>query len=153
MTTEFSFVALKDEIVADTEALGYKNSATADDWKGDQVIADLVNAKNFTLTHDELRSAEIKGVIPQGEFQGLAAAEESWLVWITGTEMLAITPTIIDALFDDNGTTGLNSIWSNQQTSGASIRALAEFQGGRGEVLWGHTVTAGDVGRAFNELP
>jgi len=37
----FDLVELKDEIVNDPEGLGYKNSATPNDWKGDQVIADL----------------------------------------------------------------------------------------------------------------
>ena len=49
---DFTLVALKDEIVNDTQALGYKN--TNDTWtggpnppKGDQEIADLINAKNL----------------------------------------------------------------------------------------------------------
>ena len=40
---DFNLVALKDEIVGDPQTLGYKNSATPTDWKGDGAIADLIN--------------------------------------------------------------------------------------------------------------
>jgi len=87
VAVEFSLELLKDEIVVDSLGLGYKNSATPNDWKEDSVIVNIINnadgANPRTVTRDRISSGDIRSDILFEAFQGLATAQESWLVWLT----------------------------------------------------------------------
>lgn len=149
---EFTLEALKDEIVADSQGLGYKNSAVANDWKDDQVIADLFNAKIGTMIQEQIETAAVKAVVDAAEFQTLAPSEESYLVWVTDGEFVeTASPLIQAALFKG----GAAEIWGAQDVSGQKILDLATIPASRAMQLWreGISITAGNVGRAFNLLP
>ena len=166
---EFTLEALKDEIVNDPNVIGYKN--VDDGWtggpnpvKGDQEIADLLNAKNFTIDQVRVASDDINGdtlfdwydgmSIDRQEFYILQTRRESWKVtagmkaFLTGRTLTV------------NGVAGTGadnqSEWAaaDDQDAAPAMLALIEAPGSRGEVLWGvnRTISAGNVGAAFNEI-
>lgn len=147
---EFSLEALKDEIVADSEALGYKNSATANDWKEDQEIADLINAKNFTVTRSRVDAEELSQAITKDAFLALAPSETDWLRWVTNSQTIVVTTDLVDALY------GTGTIFGGAPGAAtrAALQAVIEVPGSRAEVLWGvnTTISLGQIGRAFNEI-
>ncbi len=146
---EFSLEALKNEIVADTEALGYKNTSAPDDWKEDQEIADLINAKTHTtLITKELSTASIKAVVLSPDYLGLGPSEESYLNWVTAGEMVELAQAVQDAIFKG----GSEEIWGPQNVSGQNILDLATEPASRAEELWGEgrNITLGEIGRASN---
>ncbi len=146
----FSLVALKDEIVGDPQALGYKNSATANDWKGDQEIADLINAENFTVTRSQVDTEELSQAIGKTAFLGLSPSETDWLMWVTNSQTVVITADLADALYGGGSVFGGGSGAATR----TALQAVVEVPGSRAEVLWGVglTIALGQVGRAFNEI-
>ena len=148
---DFTLVALKDEIVADPEGIGYKNSATPNDWKSDQVIADLINdPAHSTGITARISTPELKGVVDASEYQGLSPSEESYLNWLTTGEWTDMTAESQSALF--NG--GANRIWGVSSASAAAIEGLATVPFSRAFNLFteGKSVSVGEIGRAFNEI-
>ena len=80
---DFSLEALKDEIVNDPQALGYKNSATPTDWKGDQEIADLINAKNLVVDRTQVDMEEIRSTTEFDWYDTLSIDEQEYTRWQT----------------------------------------------------------------------
>jgi len=156
---DFSFVALKDEIENDPLTLGYKNSGTSGDWKGDQVIADLINnasgANPRTVNFEHVDTGDIRSDVEFDWFDGLVTAEQAWFEWLTQNGVVKVNAHMLQQLAGIP-TTGSNSIWAaaDRTAANAAMAALMQFQGSRAQELWGEgrTVSAGDVGRAFNEI-
>ncbi len=161
---DFSLVALKDEIVNDPQTIGYKNSASPDDWKGDQEIADLINAKNLVIDKPRVASEDINGntkfdwydgmTIDKQEFYTLQTRREFWKV--TADMKLFLTGRSL-AVGGVAGTGADNqSEWAaaDDQDAAPVMLVLVEVAGSRAEVLWdeGQSITVGQVGRAFNEI-
>ena len=148
---EFSLVALKDEIVGDPKFVGYKNSSAPTDWKGDEVIASLINAKGLTVTRSEVGPEEIKEAIAKTPYVTLAPSEEGWLNWITDSGTVIVTPDLKASLYDDN-----DSIFSGAPGAAtrAALKAVVEIPGSRAEELWvvGLLISEGQVGLASNEV-
>jgi len=144
---DFTLQALHDEIEADTQALGYKTGAT---WKGDQVIADLINAVGFTVNHRQVDTGAIRGVTTYDAYDGLTASEEAWFSWLTQNGVIPVNDDTLVNLAGIGGT----SKWAvgDRPTMEPRMTALMQFQGSRAEVLWGEgrRVTASDVGQAAN---
>ena len=163
--SEFTLVALKDEIENDTESIGYKNSPTSGDWKGDQIIADLINVKNLVIDRVSVEMELVRASTEYQWYNTLSADEQEWLrwqspnggMWVVSADMKlqlsGRTPT-------SNGVAGTgannDSFWAASQDQDAApvMLALIEIAGSRAEVLWdeGKFVTVGEVGRAFNEI-
>ncbi len=161
---DFSLEALKDEIVADTEALGYKNSATPTDWKDDQVIADLINAEGLVIDRIRVPSGDIVGETKFDWYDGLTIDKQEFFTLQTRGEAWKVTADMKLFLsgrsLTTNGVAGTGtdagSEWSAPDAGDAApvMLPLIEVPGSRGEVLWleGQTITAGQVARAFNEI-
>ena len=162
---EFTLVALKDEIENDTESLGYKNSPASGDWKGDQEIADLVNAKNLVIDRASVEMELVRASTEYQWYNTLSADEQEWLrwqspnggMWIVSADMKL---QLSGRTLVSNGVAGTgadnDSFWAASQDQDAApvMLALIEVAGSRANVLWGETktVSAGEVGRAFNEI-
>ena len=93
---DFTLEALKDEIVGDPQTLGYKNSTTPTDWKGDQTIADLINAKIFTVTRSQVNTEELSQAVTKSAFLALSPSETDWLRWITNSQTVVVTASSLD---------------------------------------------------------
>lgn len=167
---EFTLQALADEIDNDPEGIGYKVGAV---WKGDQVIADLINAKNLTIDRNMVGMETLRGDIEFDWYDALSIDEQEYLRWqtpggggggdvsdeggswkVTDHMKLVLTGRALTV----NGVSGTGnnaaSWWATADRGNAApaMLALIEIPGGRAEVLWGEDIliTAGDVGRADN---
>ena len=151
---EFSFVALKDEIENDPETLAYKNSAASGDWKDDQVIADIINTQDRSVNNQDVDTGDIRGSVTFDAFDGLSPAEQAWFQWLTQNGVIPVNDETLQQLAGIPTATG--SIWqaADRTAANAAMTAIMQFTGSRAEELWGkgRTVSAGDVGRAFNEI-
>jgi hypothetical protein len=144
----FSLAALKAEIETDPLALGYKDGAA---WKGDQEIADIINAKNYTVDRQTIAMADVRAVVPFAEFNALQAGEKAWLQWLTqGDGQVVVNADFKTKTAEYNVGDG---IWQpGDEVSADAIKALIETPGSRAEVLWkeGTHITASHVGGASN---
>ncbi len=153
---EFSFIALKDEIVADSLALEYKNSATPNDWKGDQVIADIINNADGTnprtLNQERVDTGDIRSDTTFEGFEGLVTVEQAWFEWLTANGSIKVNAEMLQKLA--GSPIASDSIWavSDRAEMNAAMLALMQFIGSRALELWNKSVSPGDVGRAFNTL-
>lgn len=157
----FTLQELHDEIENDPLALGYKE--VGGEWKEDQVIADLINAKDYKVDKAAVEQADVRAATTYNAYNDLLADRQEWLVWMTPTD--GPFPVTADmklqlsgrALTVDGaagiGTNG-DSFWSaaEEDAMAPAMLALIEVDGSRAEVLWGHgvTVALGDIGRAEN---
>lgn len=144
---DFSIAALASEINTDPLAIGYK---TGQVWKGDDVIAGLMNVKNRTLNRSHIKSSDVRSQTPYAAFDGLTAGEEAWLQWMTQGEEIAVTADSLANLAGIGGT----SKWvaANRAVMDARMVSLMQYTGSRGEMLWGQgfEVTESMVGQAAN---
>ena len=162
---EFTLEALKDEIEADPEAVGYKNSPASGDWQGDQVVANLINAKDLVIDRDSMAMAEIRTRVPLQAFKDLLNPETDWLRWQSSAD--GVWPVNAEMKLQLTGRTlavngvagtgaGRDGFWggnsSEQDALGDSVLPMVQVPGSRAQVLWGErrTVSTGDIGRAFN---
>lgn len=151
---DFTLIALRDEIEADPLALGYKNSPASGDWKGDSEIADLINNTNGTtprtVNRVKVDTGDIRSDLAFEAYDGLTAAENAWLDWLTANGTIKVNAHMLEKLGGIGGT----SIWAvaDRPTAEAAMLALMQYQGGRAEELWGEgtKVSASQVGQAFN---
>lgn len=143
----FSIAALAAEITNDPLAIGYKTGSV---WNGDQEIADLLNAKNYTVNHKKVDTGDIRGVTTFDAFDGLTAAEEAWFSWLTQNGEIPVNTDTLKNLAGIGGT----SKWgvADRATMEPRMQALMQFTGSRAEVLWGEgaTISASQVGQAAN---
>lgn len=162
---EFTLEALKDEIVNDSESLGYKNSATPDDWKGDQIIADLINDKLLKVDLDSVDMELIRGSTNFDWYDALSIDEQEWLRWQTpnsGSWKVSadMKLKLSGRALAVNGVAGsgndAGSFWAAADRGDAApaMLALIEVSGSRAGVLWGSgiTISLGQVGSAFNAI-
>ncbi|MHC4338513.1 MAG: hypothetical protein ACYSTG_11305 [Planctomycetota bacterium] len=158
---EFSLQALHDEIEADPESLGYKNPDTT--WKGDQEIADLINAKNYTIDRTSIPMEDIRASVTFDTYDTLSIDEQEWLRWMTpNSGDFMVTADMKLQLSGRSlasggiGGTGndSNSFWSaaHRGTMAPAMLALIEIPGSRAEVLWGEEtiITVLNVAKAAN---
>lgn len=168
---EADLIILRDEIVNDPAARGYK--LTDDTWTGganvprpDQDIADLVNEQLFTVDAESIPMEEARAATTYEAYNDLAIDEQEYLRWVTPNGgALRITADAklqltgrIPAAAGVAGTGSDNASWwsvSTRAVVAAAFLALIELPGGRSDILYrqGRVVTAGDVGDAFNLLP
>jgi hypothetical protein len=78
---DFSLQALHDEIEADPLALGYKNGDGS--WKGDAVIADLINAKSYKIDRANVEMETVRATVTYDAYNALALDEQEWIRWMT----------------------------------------------------------------------
>ncbi len=146
---QVDLTALRDEIVNDPQGVGYKSSATADDWKGDQEIVDLINALSGPgaemIRRSLVTNSEIRESVDLTEWAAMSAANREWVqMHLSDDAPIDITQ---DPVFD-----GLTTVFPQGSATRAVLLPKIQRQGSRSEVLWGEAtqVTAGNVGRAFN---
>jgi len=148
----FTLEALKNEIVNDPNAVGYKNPDTT--WEGDGVIADLINdpAKGANVFRKNVPMddvfAEIDWVVDwlglSGQRNAVLDKQQAFRL-ITSTAVLDANSVRIRDAFAE--------IFAN--TSGgtlARLNTLTQKAGSRAEVLWGDgaRVSLLQVGKAAN---
>ena len=143
---EFTLERLKNEIVNDPNGIGYKNSAVASDWKGDQAVADLLNdsANGAQIRRRFVRAAEVKESLDLSEFRTYSAADRDYLICLLGVELI---DTREAAVFN-----GLTTLFPAGSSTRATLLGKIRRQGSRAEVLWSEdtVISAGQVGRAFH---
>jgi hypothetical protein len=157
---EFTLQALHDEIESDTEGLGYKD---AGDWKGDQAIADLINAKSYTIDRVSVWMETVRALITYGAYNNLAIDEQEWIRWMTpNSGEFQVTADMKMQLSGRtaavNGAPGSGndnqSFWAvaDRGTMAPIMLALVEVPGSRAEVLWGEgrLVSVSNVAHAAN---
>lgn len=157
---EFSLQALHDEIENDTEALGYKDAGV---WKGDQVIADLINAKNYTIDRVSIEMESARATVAYDAYDTLAIDEQEWLRWMTPNSgqfqvSADMKLQLSGRTLAVNGVAGTgidgDSFWAaaHDQDMAPAMLALIEVPGSRAAVLWGESVTISlsQVGGASN---
>ena len=157
---EFSLQALHDEIEADPEGLGYKE--VGGEWKEDQVIVDLINAKNYKVDMPSVLSISVRAVTTYEGYNTLLVDEQEWLRWMTEVEAVQITADVKMQLtgrtMTSNGVAGTgandDSFWAAAHANemAPAMLALLEVDGSRAEVLWGQgkVVSISDVAHASN---
>lgn len=157
---EFTLQALHDEIETDPEAIGYKTNG---DWKGDQVIADLINAESYVVDRVSVPMEEVRAGVTYDAYNTLAIDEQEWLTWMTpnGGEFRVTADMKLQLSgrgLTSNGVAGSgndsNSFWAaaHRGDMAPAMLALIEVPGSRAGVLWGEsiTVSASNVGHAAN---
>lgn len=161
---QFTLQSLNDEIVNDPEGIGYKE--VGGEWKGDQVIADLINAKNLKIDVEELDTSIVRSTCSLAAYDGLGIDKQEWLRWMTpaGARGIGLKVTadvklqLTGRTMASNGAAGTgsdnNSFWAaaDDQDMAPAFLAIIEVDGSRAEVLWGdgQNVTASQVGAAAN---
>jgi hypothetical protein len=157
----FSLQELHDEIENDPLGIGYKNPDTT--WKGDQVIADLINAKNYKVDRASVGMEQVRATCTYAAYDTLSIDEQEWIRWMTpnGGE-LQITADVKLQLsgrtLASNGAAGTgadgDSFWAaaHDQDMAPAMLALIEVDGSRAEVLWGAetSVSVSQVAYAAN---
>ena len=158
---DFTLQALHDEIEADPWSIGYKEASG--DWKGDQEIADLINAKNYTVDRLSVPMEEVRAGVTYDAYNDLARKEQEWLCWmtpnsgdfqVTADMKLQLTGRSLTS----NGVAGTGndsqSFWGSAHQSDMALAMLdlIEVPGGRAEVLWGQgkSISLNDVSKAAN---
>lgn len=143
---EYTLQALHDEIEADPVAIGYKEAGGA--WKGDQVIADLINdpANGATIQREHVAPQEIIEQITIVDWDTISASDRLYLQLLPALETISTI---------QNGTEVRNNlldIFTAGMATRDNLIAVVQRQGSRAEALWGENtfVTVGDVARAAN---
>jgi hypothetical protein len=157
---DFTLQALNDEIDNDPLAIGYKVGAV---WKGDAVIAALINAPNYTIDRNGVPAADIRATTTYAAYDTLSIDEQEWTRWMSaGDGEVTVTADMklqlsgrIPATNGVGGTgTNASSFWAaaHRDVMAPAMLALIEVPGSRAEVLWGEyvTVSLSDVGQAAN---
>lgn len=134
---------LHDEIENDPQAIGYK---TAGAWKGDDVIAALINdpANGAALTRRTVTPQELVAAIDLAEFEALAATRRDYL------RVLLAAGDVIDAN-EAPVFAALVAIFPPGPTRTALL-AKVNRQGSRAEILWGEgaVIAVNQVAAAAN---
>lgn len=154
---DFTLAALKAEIVDDPRGYGYKNADGS--WKGDQVIADLLNVtRDGTDGFAEIRikRSDISG----GEiFHAIAIADlvnnpgASSLEWFNALLHLTIPVRLLND--DGTATPVRENVISIVRSGTPTLERLAALEtelASRAEELWGKDtqISASQVGHSFN---
>ena len=146
---EFSLQALHDEIEADPASLGYKDGGA---WKGDGVIADLINSLEgpgaANITRKLIQPHEVFDSIPYVEYETYPAAKREYLDTMLE---LAGGNGVIDAN-DAVVYANLLAVFPAGSDARSNIIAKIQRTGSRAEVLWseGNVVTISEVAHAAN---
>ena len=157
----FTLLELKNEIVNDPNSIGYKTDGV---WKGDAVIADLINdtANGATITRKIIQRHEIISGIKASECLQLAdetppagvfsRSELDYLCILLRDETIdANQPEIFAALLQIFPTEAQKPGFRGG--SRTNIQNSLQTTGTRAEVLWGEStiITVSNVGHSANE--
>ena len=144
---EFSLLALKNEIETDPAEIGYK--LPGGDWKGDGVIADLINdlALGDVIQRQYVQPQEIIEQIVLSDWVSASASERLYIQLLPSLSSIS---TVV------NGTEVRNNlleIFDAGTVTRDNLIATVQRDGSRAEVLWGENtqITIGQVGHSFNE--
>ncbi len=157
----FTRQQLHDQIEADPEGLGYKEAGG--EWKDDQVVADLINAKNYIIDRDNTPMEDTRATVTYDAYNNLSIDEQEWITWMTPNSgefrvnadmKLQLTGRTLTV----NGVPGSgadnDSFWAaaDDQDMAPVMLALIEVPGSWAEVLWGERsmVSVLDVAYAAN---
>ena len=165
--TEFTLAALNAEISNDPEGLGYGIGTIpydpATEWKSDQAIADLIDAKNFNIDRISVKMEVLRAITEEAWYNGLAADKQEWLRWqtpdngnwnVSADMKLQLSGRALTV----NGVAGTGnnnaSFWvgGDRAVAAPAMLALIEVLGSRAEVLWGerNIISLGQIGAASN---
>jgi hypothetical protein len=157
---DFSLQALHDEIENDPEGIGYKVGAT---WKGDQEIADLINAKSYVIDKSSVEMEGIRATTTYDGYNNLSIDEQEWIRWMTpNSGQMVVTAdmklNLSGRTLTASGVAGVgdntDSFWAaaDRNAMAPAMLALIEVPGSRAQVLWGEniTISVSQVGHAAN---
>jgi hypothetical protein len=158
---EFTLQALHDEIEADPLTLGYKEAGGA--WKGDQAIADLINANNYFVDNISVQEEEVRLATTYEAYNNLSIDEQEWLRWITPgggdlrvsadikLQLTGRTLTVDGAAGTGNDNASFWAVADRSEMIAAHL-PLIEVPGSRAMVLWGQgtVISLGQIGNAAN---
>jgi len=142
----FTLQQLHDEIENDPMEINYKEPSG--EWKGDQVIADLINdpANGGVIQRSQLLPQEMIEQIVKADWDAISDASRQYIGLLPSLQVISAV---------QNGTevrTNLLAIFGAATQTRANLLAVVQRQGSRAEVLWGEGsfVTVGQVGHAAN---
>ena len=146
MPHNFTLQGLHDEIENDLLGLGYKE--VGGEWKRDNIIADLINVKNYKVDHESVLMETVRAETTYAAYNTLAIDEQDWIRWMTPnsgnfmvTADMKLQLTGRSLAIDGSAGTGDNnqSFWSAAHRNEISpiMLALIEVNGSRADVLWG----------------
>ena len=157
---EFTLQALHDEIENDPQTIGYKIDGA---WKEDNIIADLINAKNYTIDQNGIPMEIVRATTIYDAYNNLAIDEQEWIRWMTPNSGdfrvsadMKLQLTGRSLAIDGNAGTGNNnaSFWAvaDRNIMAPAMLALIEIPGSRAEILWDQnkTVSISEVGHSAN---
>ena len=157
----FSLQELHDEIINDPQGLDYKEAGG--EWKEDNVIVDLINAKNYKIDNDSVPMEEVRATTSYDGYNDLAIDEQEWLRWMSpnsGSFMVTVDMKLqlSGRSLTSNGNAGTGndnqSFWSvtTRGEMAPAMLTLIEVDGSRAEVLWeqGKVVSISEVGHSAN---
>jgi len=143
---EFSLQALHDEIEADPEGLDYKEPNG--DWRGDDVIAGLINdlALGDTIQRQYVQPQEIIEQIVLADWEAASASERLYM------QLLPSLPSISTVVNGTEVRNNLLTIFDAGTDTRDNLIATVQRDGSRAEVLWGENtqVTIGQAGHSAN---
>ena len=149
---DFTLESLHAEIVNDPTGLGYKE-ADGVTWKGDQVIADLLNEVRVAIQikRSDVDASEVFHAIALGDLVNNPGASQ--LEWFNALLHLTTPIRLLNA--DGSATPVRENVIGIVRNGTATLQRLAALEtraGSRAEQLWteGIVISAGDVGRAAN---
>lgn len=103
------FTALKTEFETDPVTMGYLPLATA---ANDVANADIINNKNGdkprTVNNDNVDTGAIRAEVTFDAFDGLTAAEENYIAWLTQNGSISVNADTLQNLAGVGG----NSLWA-----------------------------------------
>lgn len=142
----YTLQELHDEIEADAQSIGYKEPNG--DWKGDDVIAGLINdpANGAVIERQFVTPQEIVEQIAIVDWNALGASERLYLQLLPSLEWVST----------EQGATEVRANLLGIFTPGMDTRdnliSTVQRQGSRAEVLWGENmlISIGDVGHSAN---
>ena len=144
--------ALKDEIQNNPAAMPYLAFTDANDAANADILNNVSGTNTRTVNNETVMAADVRSQTTFDAFDGLTAAEEAWLSWLTGGETIAVT---VDTLANLAGIGGTSKWATNDRaTMEPRMAALMQRDGSRAEeirdTLGVDFVTPSDVANARN---
>ena len=146
--------AINNEVTTNPVGLPYLAMTVENAVANANVINNTDAANPRTVEQDSVDSGDIRGATTFDAFDGLVAAPQAWLEWLTGSGDISVTE---DSLQKLAGVPIPNdSIWaaSDRDEMNPAMEALMLYQGSRAQeiddVLGGSYVSPDDMRTAVN---
>ena len=144
--------AIKDEITNNPVAMPYPAFIDGNDVAISEIMNNSAGTSPRTVNNESVDTGLIRGATTFEAFDGLVAAEETYIQWIT---VNGVIPVNDDTLKNFAGVGG-NSLWAvaDRLTMEPRMLSLMQFQGSRAQeiaaTIGTSSVTPSDIANARN---